>query len=252
VLTYEDARRALYDAAVACGLPADDGGERAVWRTIDSGLAAGQNKPFNPEASAEASEDDRDESAKASGGARDEWPVPSPMPTDLLPVDPFDLGFLPDKTAPWVADIAERMQCPLDFVGVAAMVTLGAVLGRKIAIRPKRKDDWHEVANLWGMIVSRSGTMKSPATEAILKPVNRLEMEARKEYKTAMAVYELKAEAYEAAKKSRKRNSSATLEPRPEAPVCRRYITNDTTYERLGEILADNPTGAANTYREAV
>ncbi|MBV9243256.1 MAG: DUF3987 domain-containing protein, partial [Methylobacteriaceae bacterium] len=29
----------------------------------------------------------------------------------------------------------------------------------------------------------------------------------------------------------------------PEKPVARRYVTNDTTYEALGEILADNPNG---------
>ena len=35
--------------------------------------------------------------------------------------------------------------------------------------------------------------------------------------------------------------SSPTLEPTD--PVERRYITNDTTYEKLGEILAQNPNG---------
>ena len=43
-----------------------------------------------------------------------------------------------------------------------------------------------------------------------------------------------------------KKNPSATLafaDPEPEEPIERRYVTNDTTYEKLGEILAQNPNG---------
>ena len=72
------------------------------------------------------------------------WPDPKPIPNGLLPVRAFDLAFLPESVAPWVADIAERMQCPLDFVAVPALVALGSVLGRKLAIRPQRKTDWAE------------------------------------------------------------------------------------------------------------
>ena len=50
------------------------------------------------------------------------------------------MAFLPESVAPWIADIAERMQCPPDFVAVPAMVALGAVIGRKIGVRPQRRD----------------------------------------------------------------------------------------------------------------
>ena len=89
------------------------------------------------------------------------------------------MAFLPEALAPWVADIAERMQCPPDFVAVPAMVALGAVLGRKIGIRPQRRTDWTEVPNLWGCIVGRPGAMKSPAMGEALKPLHRLEKDAR-------------------------------------------------------------------------
>src|SRR6266700_4301045 len=48
----------------------------------------------------------------------------------------------PPALAPWVADIAERAQCPPDFVTVGALVAAAAVIGRQVAIRPKRADDW--------------------------------------------------------------------------------------------------------------
>ena len=78
------------------------------------------------------------------------WPEPKPLPDGLLPVKAFALDYLPESISSWVGDIADRMQCPPDFVGITAMVALGAVLGRKVAIRPQRETDWEEVPNLWG------------------------------------------------------------------------------------------------------
>jgi putative DNA primase/helicase len=43
--------------------------------------------------------------------------------------------------------------------------------------------------------------------------------------------------------KDGKDSSSIVLPTEPESPIDRRYITHDTTYEKLGEILAQNPQG---------
>jgi hypothetical protein len=97
------------------------------------------------------------------------WPVPKALPSGLLAVPQFDLAFLPNSVASWIADIADRMQCPLEYVAVPAIVALGAALGRKVAIRPQRRTDWLETPNLWGCVVGRPGAMKSPAaTEALM------------------------------------------------------------------------------------
>jgi putative DNA primase/helicase len=182
-----------------------------------------------------------------------DWPEPRPLPTGLAPVEPFDIAFLPESIAQWVADIGDRMQCPPDFVAVPAMVALGAVLGRKIAIRPQRRTDWTEVPNLWGCIVGRPGMMKSPAMAEALKPLHRLEKAAREAHADAQAtyardrdLYDLRKEtARDAARKALKSGQSASLPDliEPETPKARRYVINDTTYEALGEILADNPNG---------
>ncbi len=182
-----------------------------------------------------------------------EWPAPQPIPDGLAPVDPFDSAFLPESVAPWVADIADRMQCPPDFVAVPAMVALGAVLGRKVAVRPQRRSDWTEVANLWGCIVGRPGMMKSPAMSEALKPVHRLEKAAREAYTDAAAVHVREVELFklksEAARDTARKAIKSGLSPslldltEPEPPKARRYIVNDTSYEALGEIMAENPNG---------
>jgi hypothetical protein len=186
-------------------------------------------------------------------GIRFSWPAPKPIPEDLAPVDAFDLDFLPSSVGPWVADIAERMQCPVDFVAIPAIVALGATLGRKIGIRPKRKNDWTEVPNLWGCIVGRPGAMKSPAMGEALKPLNRLDARAREEHSNALKSHQCALEMHklrvEEARAAAKTALKKGTEPRsfdvvePEEPKARRYVINDTTCEALGEILADNPNG---------
>lgn len=73
------------------------------------------------------------------------WSEPEPLPHALVAVDAFDELWLPESLRPWISDVAERIQCPPVFPAVGAMVSLANTLGRKIAIRPKKQDDWMEV-----------------------------------------------------------------------------------------------------------
>jgi hypothetical protein len=77
-----------------------------------------------------------------------DWPKPKPLPNGLVPVDQFNSEFLRDALAPWVKDIANRLQCPPDYVAVTALTSLGAVINRRIEINPQAKTDWTEVPNL--------------------------------------------------------------------------------------------------------
>jgi Protein of unknown function (DUF3987) len=182
-----------------------------------------------------------------------QWNEPIPLPDGLKPVHAFDFEFLPASIRPWVQDISDRMQCPPDFVGVSAMVALGATIGRKVGIRPQTRTDWIEVPNLWGCIVGRPGAMKSPAIAEALKPLHRLEKQARvnneaalRDFAHAREVHELKKQAAQAKVKAAVKKGLEIELPHidePEAPALQRFVVNDTTYEKLGEILAHNPSG---------
>jgi hypothetical protein len=174
----------------------------------------------------------------------------------LPPVAAFDAALLPPIMRAWVTDIAERMQAPADFIAVAAMVAAGSVVGRKIAVRPQRASDWTEVANVWGCVIGRPGVMKSPAIKQALAPIRRLDVLATAQNKAALAEFAAKFERFKIehgaraaiAKKQLKDGGEADFdalesERPPERPPRRRYVVTDATYEKLGEILSENPDG---------
>ena len=184
------------------------------------------------------------------------WPEPHPIPEALPPVISFDYALLPDTLRPWIEDIAERVQCPPDFPAVGAMIALAAVVGRKIGIRPKRRDDWLEVPNLWGVLIGRPGVMKSPALHEVLKPLQLLDAKAlaafEDEYRSWQGKCELAKLKCEAAKSNALRALKAGKPVLDDAfgaefandePHCRRYVVNDCSVEALGEILRHNPNG---------
>ncbi len=187
------------------------------------------------------------------------WGDPQPLPEDLPAVPPFDYQCLPETLRPHIMDIAERMQCPPDFPAVGMMIALGSVLGRKIGIKPKRRDDWLEIANLWGCIIADPGLLKTPALQQALVHLRRLEAKAYEKFKDEMREYTVntmlgaqrKKLVEDAIKKNLKGNKDDEarkaagdyLDAEQEKPVCRRYKFNDSTIPKLGELLAENPNG---------
>ena len=186
-----------------------------------------------------------------------DWPEPQPIPEDLPAVKPFDPALLPTAIRPWVVDLAERMQCPIEFPAASAMVALAGMIGRRASIRPYHHDDWTEYPNLWGMLIGRPSLMKSPPMKQVLQPIRRLTAAARAEYDAALTVHLRQVElAGIEAKQARKKVemalskgedievlSDSLVPDLPEKPKRRRYTVNDTTVEALAEILADNPHG---------
>lgn len=244
------AEHSLFAAARASGLLSDE-----ARKTIKSGLDAGAKSPRVMLGRSRSTA--RGETAPTS----QEWPEPTPLPSNLLTVPALPIEILPDAIGPWVGDISDRMQCPPDFVAAAAMTALAAAIGCKVAIRPQRQTDWQEATNLWAMVIGRPGAMKSPAMAEALKPLQRLEAAAREKHASEMVAYTLDRDAYDIQRKHAQREGEkhperartlleALIEPK--APVEKRLLVSDTTYEKLGEIIADNPDGVLNFRDELV
>jgi putative DNA primase/helicase len=186
------------------------------------------------------------------------WAPIQPLP-GIPSVPAFHETLLPEAIRPWIMDISERMQCPPDYPAVATIVTLAGVLGRQVSIRPKKHDDWTVVPNLWGAVVGRPGVLKTPAIQEPLRMMSRLESAAKEDYELRCndyAAHEIVAKV--AAKELDKAISKALkdggtdqasriakefLSEELKPPVRSRYSTSDTTVEKLGELLRDNPRG---------
>lgn len=185
------------------------------------------------------------------------WPEPTPLPNALPPVQAFSFNLLPDALRPWVADIAERMQCPPDFLAVGAMVAASALVGARVQVQPKARDDWRVTPNLWGVVVGRPGAMKSPALNEVLKPLKRIEAKKREAYDAEREEWEVsqrlgklqEAANENSAKKAvkdgdtdraRELLKAPDLDPEP---VAARLIVNDPSVPALGEVMRGNPWG---------
>lgn len=186
---------------------------------------------------------------------------PRAIRSRILPVPPFPVALIPGPLRDWILDIADRVSCSLDFPVIGAIDSVGSLVGRKAGIRPKRQDDWKVVPNLWGGIVGRPGVFKTPALRESMKPLRRLEQEALDRFDAETASFagasllvKVRAEnAKDEVKKAVRAKKSdgdveelvrlATATDGMEAPVCKRYVLSDTTVEKLGELLRDNPAG---------
>lgn len=187
----------------------------------------------------------------------EEWPQPKPIPNGLLPVPKLPENLIPEPFAGWILDIGERLQVPYEFLITPAIVGVAAVIGNSVRIKPKRFDDWVVTVNLWGGIVGRPGVMKSPAIQATLAPLRRLIKDAEGEHAKALKEWQFEKEAAEIRKsatremmkKAAKANQdldtfrTQLCEEEPEEPHERRYLVNDSTVEKYGELLNRNPNG---------
>lgn len=200
--------------------------------------------------------------AKEAATAGEAWPDPLPIPDALPPVKPFDYALLPDALRPWIEDIAERVQCPPDFPAVGAMISLAAVVGRKLGIRPKRRDDWLEVPNLWGAIVGRPGVMKSPALRESMRPLRVLEVKALEGFENELRDWQRGQELFKLKREAERSNivkaykggedvgtDALAGDFAEDEPHARRYVVNDCSVEALGVILQGNPNGTL-AYRD--
>lgn len=189
---------------------------------------------------------------------------PLPLPDMLPAVSSLTPDLLPDNLREWLVDIAERLNVPLDFPASAALTVASIAVGRRAFICPQRAGDWVVVPNLWGALVGRPGSKKSPTLGAVMGPVNRLIGEFKAEFEREFAKHESSLVGIECEisaveskikklanaddedsqiERERLRSCLEKLSQLKVAPKERRFKSNDTTIEALAVLLASNPCG---------
>src|SRR5215471_14597056 len=141
-----------------------------------------------------------------------------PFPTELLP-HPFR-GF--------VEDIADRKQVPADFAGIPTIIMAATAIGSAIHLRPMKHDDWSERPCLWGVVISPTGTMKSPTMDAATKPLKDHELARKKVWKTEY-------EAWKALPEDARKYTPA--------PIRDCYINDTATTEKIVHLMTPEGNG---------
>jgi hypothetical protein len=188
----------------------------------------------------------------------------------LLPVPAFDHDrLLPEVLRWWVLDNAGRTGAPIEYIAIAALCSLGSLLSPKVEFQPKRHDTgWTVRSNFWGLAVGMPSSKKSPGLSCGLSPLRKLEEDSAKRFKedqkvtkrksaaikarhdVALAEYKslLKQEAkephnldMEGLLDAAEQKVSDTLDELNKQPTQRRFIINDATVEKLGELMKDWP-----------
>ena len=189
-----------------------------------------------------------------------DWADPIPFFSSLPEVIPLTLEMLPKDIRDHVFDVADRQQSPPDFVAVAAICALSSLLGNKVAIYPKQNDDWMVIPTQWGVIIGRPSAMKSPSLKEALKPLYDMDRVFKKEHEENKKKYDAerklldiesgiaKSAVKEMIKKGHNDREAAlkkldVMNDGYAEPTRERIIVNDSTVEKLGEILNKNSNG---------
>ncbi len=187
-----------------------------------------------------------------------QWKKPVQIKSELPDVEKLHLEILPSTFEPFVTDVSKRMQNSPDFVAVGLMVALSSIVGNKFAIHPKQKDNWLIVPNLWGALVGKPSSMKSPTLAEALKPINSLEVSAKKKHLEELKEFRIdeqfnKLQTKQANKEAEKlvkdgdheaaRKALNSVDGIKQEPIRGRCKVNDATVEKLGELLNQNPNG---------
>ena len=188
------------------------------------------------------------------------WPPLLPLPPRLPEAPTLPAEMLPRRLKDWLLDIAGLACIPLEYVAAPALAGLSGLIGRSVTVKPERFTDWEVTPNLWGAIVGRPGMMKSLAVNEALAPLKRLEARAAEAFEEAQREAEIEKELLqaEAAQLKGKKGVGLTREAlrdlkqreQENEVVARRYVLQNVTVEKLGELLRDNPRGLTVTRDE--
>lgn len=171
--------------------------------------------------------------------------TPTPARSELRPAapfTPFPLEVLPSVLGRFIRETATALGCEPTYVALPTLCVTAAAIGTTRAI--ELKASWREFAIVWGGLVARSGTLKSPAFDAAISPLRDAQIDALRMHQVEREQYERELLEHDRAlavwKKSKKGDDPPA---KPQAPTARRFIVSDATIEAVAPILEANPRG---------
>ncbi len=164
----------------------------------------------------------------------------------VAPYKPFPTRELPSALRTFVDAVARATGTEPAYAALAVLVTTSGCIGNRVAALVR--GGWIEPAVLWGALVGRSGVaVKSPVLKLVTRALVELFKTERAAHAEALADYARQKEHHAvrlAQWRQSQRNGPPTDPPVPPViPPERRVLVSDTTTEKLGALLGDNPLG---------
>ncbi len=155
---------------------------------------------------------------------------------------PFPLESLPAALRGTVVNYSSAIGCDAAFVVMPMLPMLASCIGN--ARRLQLKNRWSEPSIIWALTIASSGTGKTPAFDAVMRPISKRHRRSIAEYQTAWAKYEEDLERYQSERtKHRRPKGDAEPPSRPTEPKANRLTCSDTTVEAVALLLQDQPRG---------
>jgi len=156
---------------------------------------------------------------------------------------PFPTGILPQPLKDFVCRTSDALGVDPAFIALPSFAALGAAIGNSRHVKLKRS--WCEPPIFWCVAIGVSGSGKSPAFNAALKPLQELQTLEFQRYDELLELYEGEIEQFEY---DLKRWEKTTRDPeqkpaKPQPPVAKRYVVDDITTEALAAVITENARG---------
>ena len=149
-------------------------------------------------------------------------------PWERYVVPPFPLDALPPHLARYVEYLSTSTGGDASACAMAALAACSGALNQEFSLKMKRSGDWYVKPRLWVMLVGDPSSKKSPVMSSCVKPIRSWESVGVSAYNKDLARW----------KEDKERQKE---EPEPTRPT--RFLLNECTTEKLGEILSRQDRG---------
>jgi hypothetical protein len=145
-------------------------------------------------------------------------------------VPQFRLDVLPEVLKNFVVERSAVIGCDPSGLSMAVLTACSGAIDHRFQLKMMKHGGWYVAPRLWTLLVGDSSDKKTQMMNEAIGPLEKYQAELWRAHKIAKEEYKAQ---------SKKDGAEKTEEPEPPP----RYVTWDTTIEKLGEFFARSPKG---------
>lgn len=149
----------------------------------------------------------------------------------LIPLQHFPLEVFPESLVGVIERFSNSLGVEREVICSAMLTIVSSAIGNTIRVSPKYG---YEVSVfIWLIIIAISGYGKTPAISTLVRPIEKRQAKAYREYSKKLKSY----------KESLRKPKQGVATENVEEPILEHLFASDTTVEALGDIFENNPRG---------